>query len=216
MLFSWVKKSVRHNHDIIFPKFVPSLNNSDIYDLIFDEVLPPCQSLSPHPSRLCQKLSSQNYTSIKKVSISSTKETDNNRESIHIYFSNKICVYHVFLTGSAFAIGRGGLEPHHPPGFPAHPDGVPLPFPVFIRPPEILSDERLTIVTPSSVVKNPEMTTKTVTVTSSIGPVTSSISDRRSSGSIGPVTSSISDRRSSGFARKLEEGPEEYETNQVT
>ena len=79
------------------------------------------------------------------------------------------------LLGSTLGIGRGGLNPEL---FP-HADGSPHPFPVFIRP-EVAAVEHLTIVTPSSVEKIPEMVAS---------------------------VSSVSDRRESGYARQLEFKP---------
>ena len=45
-----------------------------------------------------------------------------------------------------------GVLPHPETGFP-----VQFPVPVFIRPEAVSGGERLTIVTPSSVVRNPEV-----------------------------------------------------------
>jgi hypothetical protein len=89
-------------------------------------------------------------------------------------------VFFYFHSDSAFAIGRGGVERN--PVF-LHPEGVPLPFPVFLQP-ELHPDERLTIVTPSSVVRNPEVS---ATLTS--------------------------DRRHSGFARKIEDEESTYKNH---
>jgi hypothetical protein len=91
-------------------------------------------------------------------------------------------VFFFSFSDSAFAIGRGGVERN--PVF-LQPEGVPLPFPVFLQP-ELHPDERLTIVTPSSVVRNPEVS---ATLTS--------------------------DRRHSGFARKIEDEEESTYKNHL-
>ena len=91
-----------------------------------------------------------------------------------------------FFSGATVGIGQDGLNPEH------FPDGGPHPFPVFIRPEAV---EHLTIVTPSSVEKIPEMVASV-----------SSHSDRRDSGS------ASSDRQNSGYARQLDIKPSAVNT----
>ena len=101
-----------------------------------------------------------------------------------------------FFSGATVGIGQDGLNPEH------FPDGGPHPFPVFIRPEAV---EHLTIVTPSSVEKIPEMVASV-----------SSYSDRRDSGSASSDRhnsgSASSDRRNSGYARQLEIKPSAVNT----